>query len=105
MEQLAAASAGQLLEAAADRLGRPCTRMERAGRVEREVVVAQGADLLICARDGDPTRLDPHSLGPDARYVVDHSPCPVLLIWPTEPLSATLPPPPTIAPHPPGHRH
>ncbi|MEU0945643.1 universal stress protein [Streptomyces canus] len=90
VEHLAAASAGELLQAAADRLGRPCTLMERAGRVEREVVTAaQGANLLVCARDGDPTRPGPHSLGPATRFVVDHAPCPVLLIWPTEPPSTT----------------
>jgi nucleotide-binding universal stress UspA family protein len=106
VEQLAAASAGQLLQAAADRLGRPCTRMKRAGRVEREVVTAtQGANLLVCARDGDPTRPGPRSLGPAARFVVDHAPCPVLLIWPAEPPSTTLPPPPPLPPYPPEHGH
>ncbi len=55
VEHLAAASAGQLLQAAADRLGRPCTRMERSGRVEREVVTAaQGADLLVCLATATP---------------------------------------------------
>ncbi|HET9257509.1 MAG TPA: hypothetical protein VFO16_20230 [Pseudonocardiaceae bacterium] len=24
----------------------------------------------------------PHSLGPTARYVLDHAPCAVLLVWP-----------------------
>ncbi|MGI3222688.1 universal stress protein [Streptomyces sp. GTA36] len=95
LEQLAAASAHQLLQTAADRLGRPCTRMERAGHVEHEVVTAaQGADLLICARDGDPTRLGPRSLGPATRFVVDHAPCPILLIWPGQPPQTPLPPPP-----------
>ncbi|MBT2422253.1 universal stress protein [Streptomyces sp. ISL-22] len=107
VEQLAAASARQLLRAAADRLGRPCARVERAGRVEREVVAAvRAADLLICARDGDPTRLGPHSLGHAARFVVDHAPCPVLLVWPGEaphtPASAPPPPGPPSAPPPPG---
>lgn len=103
VEHLAAASAEQLLAAAAERLGRPCTRSERTGRVEREVVsAAEGADLLVVARDGDRTRLGPHSLGPAARFVVDHAPCPVLLVWPEPaPGTATIPPPP---PHPPHHR-
>ncbi len=83
VEQLAAASAGTLLQAAADRLGRPCTRVERTGRVEREVVAAaDGADLLVLARDGDRTRVGPHSLAPPGRFVVDHAPCPLLLVWP-----------------------
>ncbi|MCX4562976.1 MULTISPECIES: universal stress protein [Streptomyces] len=98
LEHLAATSANQLLQNAADRLGRPCTRIERTGRVEQEVVVAaQGAELLIVARDGDRSRLGPRSLGPASRFVVDHAPCPVLLVWP-EPapdLAGTpMPPPP-----------
>lgn len=103
VEQMAADSAHQLLQSAADRLGRPCTRMERTGRVEREVVVAaQDAELLILARDGDRSRLGPKSLGPASRFVVDHAPCPVLLVWPEgTPGLATMPPPP---PHPPHHR-
>lgn len=102
LEDLAATSANQLLQDAADRLGRPCTRIERTGRIEREVVVAaQGAELLIIARDGDRSRLSPKSLGPASHFVVDHAPCPVLLVWP-EPapgLASIHPPPP-----PPHHR-
>ncbi|MFJ8624999.1 universal stress protein [Kitasatospora sp. NPDC093550] len=96
VETLAAASAQHLLEAAAERLGRPCARTERTGRVEREVVAAaEGAELLVLARDGDRTRLGPHSLGPATRFVVDHAPCPVLLVWPEPaPGTATIPPPP-----------
>ncbi|PWI13838.1 universal stress protein UspA [Streptomyces sp. Act143] len=99
MERLAAESAGELLRSAADRLGRPCTRTERTGHVEREVVAAaEGCDLLILARDGDRTHLGPHSLGPASRFVVDHAPCPMLLVWPeSSPGLSTLPPPP---PHP-----
>ena len=78
--------ADDLLRAAADRLGRPARPRRRHGRVEREVVAAaEGAELLVVARDGDRTRLGPHSLGPPARFVVDHAPCPVLLVWPQEP--------------------
>lgn len=99
-EELAAASEHRLLDAAARRLGRPCTRRTRTGRVEREVVAAaDGAELLVMARDGDLTRLGPHSLGPTARFVVDHAPCPLLLVWPhAAPETTALPPPP---PHPP----
>ncbi|WP_416956725.1 universal stress protein [Streptomyces sp. Agncl-13] len=101
LEHLAAMSAAQLLQAAADRLGRPCTRTERTGRIEREVVAAtEGAGLLILARDGDRTRLGPHSLGPASRFVVDHAPCPLLLVWPeTVPGLTTMPPPPPHSPH------
>ncbi|MFC8348251.1 universal stress protein [Streptomyces sp. NPDC057280] len=96
LERLAAASAQDLLQSAADRLGRPSTRTERTGRVEREVVAAaEGCDLLILARDGDRTHLGPHSLGPASRFVVDHAPCPVLLVWPeASPDLSTMPPPP-----------
>ncbi|MHC3467947.1 universal stress protein [Streptomyces sp. 7R007] len=96
VERLAAVSAEQLLRAAADRLGRPCTRTERTGRVEREVVAAaEEADLLVLARDGDRTHLGPRSLGPTSRFVVDHAPCPVLLVWPEPaPGLTTIPPPP-----------
>jgi nucleotide-binding universal stress UspA family protein len=103
LEHLAAASADQLLAAAATRLGRPCTRVGRSGRAEREVVAAaEGADLLICARDGDRAHLGPRSLGPASRFIVDHAPCPVLLVWPeSAPSVATIPSPP---PRPPHHR-
>ncbi|WP_371094857.1 universal stress protein [Streptomyces sanglieri] len=102
VEHLAAASAEHLLSRAAERLGRPSARQERSGRVEREVVTAaEGADLLILARDGDRTHLGPRSLGPTSRFIVDHAPCPVLLVWPeTAPSTTTIPPPP----HPPHHR-
>ncbi|MEU2221705.1 universal stress protein [Streptomyces sp. NPDC018347] len=106
VEAFGAASATALLDAAARRLDRPCLREERSGRVEREVVAAAaGAGLLVLARDGDRSRLGPRSLGPAARFTVDHAPCPVLLVWPEPaPDLATIPPPP---PHPredPGHR-
>ncbi|MEV7597064.1 universal stress protein [Kitasatospora sp. NPDC089797] len=96
VEALAADSAGHLLDTAAERLGRPCTRLERTGRAEHEVVAAaDGAELLVLARDGDRTRRGPHSLGPAARFVVDHAPCPVLLVWPEPaPGADTFPPPP-----------
>jgi nucleotide-binding universal stress UspA family protein len=102
LEHLAAASAQQLLQAAAERLGRPCIRLERSGRTEREVIAAaDGADLLILARDGDHTRLGPHSLSPATRFVVDHASCPVLLVWPaTPPAISTIPPPPPRGPRP-----
>jgi nucleotide-binding universal stress UspA family protein len=99
---LAAASARELLDAAARRLGRPCDQAERHGQAEREVVAAAaGAGLLILARDGDRTRLGPKSLGKATRFIVDHAPCPVLLVWPqAAPPVATIPPPPA---RPPGH--
>jgi nucleotide-binding universal stress UspA family protein len=75
------AAAGPLLDAAAQRLALPCARLERSGRIEREVVdAANGADLLIVARDSH--HHGPKSLGPATRFVVDHASCPVLLVWP-----------------------
>jgi nucleotide-binding universal stress UspA family protein len=105
LAELGAASAAELLEAAAHALDRPCRTVERRGRVEREVVAeAEGADLLVLARDGDVlSRLGPKSLGPPSRFVVDHAACPVLLIWPREtPGTGSMPPPP---PHHPHHPH
>lgn len=96
----ALASSAELLEAAARRLGRPCDRIGRSGRPEREVVsAAVYADLLIVARDGDQSRLGPKSLGKEVRFVVDHAPCQVLLVWPgAAPSVATLPPGPPHKP-------
>jgi nucleotide-binding universal stress UspA family protein len=102
LEELSETAAGELLAAAAERLGRPARTMRRRGRVEQEVVrAAEDADLLICARDGDRERLGPRSLGPATRFVVDHAPCPVLVVWPQEPpgLDSMPPPPPPPPPH------
>ena len=107
VEELGAASARELLDAAAGRLSRPCAQVERRGRAEREVVAAaEGADLLILARDGDRTRLGPKSLGPASRFVVDHAPCPVLLVWPeAAPDTSTIPARPQPPHPPPGRPH
>ncbi len=61
LEHLSSASAAGLLDAAAERLARPCTRQQRLGRPEREVVAAgEGAELLIppapCCWSGQHTR-------------------------------------------------
>jgi Na+/H+ antiporter NhaD/arsenite permease-like protein len=59
--------------------------------------------LVVPARDGDRSRLGPHSLGPATRFVVDHAPCAVLLTWPARaPDVASIPPPPAHPPPPPG---
>ncbi|MGZ4278050.1 MAG: universal stress protein [Solirubrobacteraceae bacterium] len=89
-------AAAALLEEAARRLGRPAATVARRGRVEREVVAAaEGFDLLVLARDGDRRRLGPKSFGPPTRFVVDHAPCAVLVVWPDEaPGVGTIPPPP-----------
>lgn len=96
----------ELLAQAQEALGRPARREARRGRVEREVVAAlEDMDILVLARDGDRERLGPRSLGPAARFVVDHAPCCVLLIWPdVAPALTTIPAPPhpgTAPPSPP----
>jgi nucleotide-binding universal stress UspA family protein len=89
-------AATELLADAETRLGRPAALQARRGRVEREVIsAAEDMDILVLARDGDRHRLGPHSLGPTARFIVDHAPCRVLLIWPdATPGLTTIPPPP-----------
>jgi nucleotide-binding universal stress UspA family protein len=96
--RISAESASNLLQAATERLGRPCTWLHRSGHIEREVVAAaEDADLLILVRDGDRRHRGPKSLGKESRFIVDHAPCPVLLVWPG-PAPAGMPPPPH-------HRH
>jgi nucleotide-binding universal stress UspA family protein len=95
--ELAGEVAEELLAAAAERLGRPAERVTRRGRPEHEVVAAAGgADVLVVAR----ATLDPgpRSLGHGARFVVDHAPCRVLLVWPGEPPRDASPPPPAPPP-------
>ncbi|HEX3790719.1 MAG TPA: universal stress protein [Pseudonocardiaceae bacterium] len=100
VDQLAGPAEEQLLTAAAERLGRPAERWVRAGEIEREVVAAcADADVLVCARDGAADRLGPRSLGRHTRFVVDHAPCAVLLIWPDEvPELDSIPPKPPRPP-------
>jgi nucleotide-binding universal stress UspA family protein len=96
LQSISEQAAHVLLAEAQGRLGRPATLQSRRGRVEREVVAAaERADVLILARDGDRARLGPRSLGPATRFVIDHAPCRVLLIWPDDvPELETIPPPP-----------
>jgi len=97
LQAISEQAAQALLADAQDQLQRPAARQARRGRVEHEVTTAaEPMDLLILARDGDHQHLGPHSLGPTARYVVDHAPCDVLLIWPdaTPPLTTIPSPPP-----------
>lgn len=99
-DDIAAKAAGELLAKAMHRLPQPSTQELRRGRAEREVVaVSEGADLLVIARDGDRSRLGPKSLGRASRFVVDHAPCAVLLVWPgSTPDIETIPPPPESPP-------
>lgn len=75
-----------LLESARARFGRPAELVVRHGRVEHELLeVADAADLLLLARDGE-LGVGPASLGRRARFVVDHAACDVIVIWPEAPL-------------------
>lgn len=93
---LGAQEAEALLGQAAQALGSACQRLVLHGPTERVVTqAAKDVGLLILARDGDRSRLGPHSLGRHTRFIIDHAPCRVLLIWPENPPDlATLPPPP-----------
>jgi len=96
---IAEGEADALLAEARARLGRSAQTSSRRGRVEREVVAAvEGVDLLVLARDGEP-RLGPKSLGKHVRFVVDHAPCEVLLVWPESPPGIDTIPPPPGRPH------
>ena len=78
---ISAEEAQALLEAARSRLGRPAQLVARRGRIEREALAAcADTELLVMARDGE-RRLGPSSLGPRTRFVLDHAPCQVLLVW------------------------
>jgi nucleotide-binding universal stress UspA family protein len=81
-QSIAVQVASGLLADAQALLGRDATLNAQSGRVGEVVVAAaQKTDLLVVARDCDHVGEGPHSLGPTARYVVDHSPCSVLLVW------------------------
>ncbi len=62
--------------------------MLRQGRPELEIVNAAAewkADLILIdarAEYGEPPHIGPKSIGHVARFVLDHAPCPVLLIRP-----------------------
>lgn len=96
MNQLSQDAAQQMLDRAQERLARPATVRLEEGPPERIVTaVADEVDYLVIGRDGDRSRLGPHRLGKHTRFVVDHAPCRVLLIWPGDvPSSGSLPPPP-----------
>jgi len=85
LRAIADEEAQALLQGALARLARPAQTLARRGKIETEVLEAcAGVDLLILARDGE-RRLGPRSLGPRTRFVTDHAPCAVLVVWPEEP--------------------
>jgi len=96
MVTLTQQAAETMLSEAERRLGLPATTSLETGLTERVVTAAaQHVDYLIVGRDGDRSRLGPHSLGKHTRFVIDHAPCRVLVIWPgTAPDIGSIPPPP-----------
>ena len=93
--ELAESAAQDLLDQAAAALGAPADCQALPGPAERAVVQAcADADWLILARDGDRSRLGPASLSPQTRFIVDHAPCTVELVWPAAPPAlSTIPTP------------
>ncbi len=63
-------------------------RIQRTGRPEREIVMVaqewQAGLIVICPRSPQNAgpALGPKSVGHVARFVLDHAPCPVLLVRP-----------------------
>jgi nucleotide-binding universal stress UspA family protein len=101
VEELGTEHEQQLLTAAAHRLSRPAVLQPRRGQPEREVLAAcGGANVLVLARDGDHSHLGPHSIGPATRFILDHAPCQVLLVWPDQPPALETLPPAPHEPHP-----
>jgi nucleotide-binding universal stress UspA family protein len=102
LSAVAEAAASGLLDAAQARLGQPARLIKCRGRGKHEIVAAaEGAAMLIVVRDGPGA--GPKSLGKEVRFVVDHAPCPVLLVWPGPPRPVPDPPPPGT--HPPHEPH
>lgn len=105
--QASTEAAEALLDAAAQRLGRPAQRQVVTGdHPEQEIArAARDADLLVAARSG--RRLGPKSIRHPARFVVDHAPCPLLLVWPPGGPEGDFPRPPEHDEHhaPPGPHH
>ncbi len=104
LSALSAAEADALLAGAEQRLGRGSLgriHVQSGVRAERAIVDALTAvDVLVVARDGERSRLGPHSFGHMTRFVVDHAPCTVIVAWPDEaPSPQTIPPPPPHPPH------
>ena len=77
-----AEEAEALLADALARLGRNAATSARRGGTESEVLDAvRDADVLVLARDGEPDHLGPKSIGHATRFVLDHAPCDVVLVW------------------------
>jgi nucleotide-binding universal stress UspA family protein len=96
MRQAEQASAQEILQEGSRSLGAVET-LWRTGRPEREIVDAavewQADVIVICSRStiGGGPPLGPKSVGHVARFVLDHAPCPVLLVRPSSGLTFPLP--------------
>jgi nucleotide-binding universal stress UspA family protein len=82
MSELAGEAAGALLDDAEERLGREAGKVAANGPAEHVVMeAAASADMLVVVRES--RHPGPHSIGHAARFVVDHAPCNVVLVWPS----------------------
>jgi nucleotide-binding universal stress UspA family protein len=97
MRQAEGMAAQEILEEGSHSLG-GAEMLQRTGRPEREIVQAalewQADVIVVCSRataSGGPP-LGPKSVGHVARFVLDHAPCPVLLVRPHVSTAGLLPP-------------
>jgi nucleotide-binding universal stress UspA family protein len=98
MAELALEAGQALLDDAVERLGHGTATiytLAESGLPEDAVMrAAADADLLVIARDN--RHPSPHSIGHAARFLVDHAPCDVVLVWPG---GGPAGPPPKPKPH------
>ncbi len=95
-----------ILDDAARALGLAADVAVGRGRPEQEIVrraiEGDAALVIVASRPGeDATEPGPHSLGHVARFVVDHAPCPVLVVRLTPARPFVPQPMPPTAPRPP----
>jgi len=80
MSALGGEAGEALLDDAEERLGRDARKLALSGQTETVVMeAAADADLLVVVRES--RHPGPHSIGHAARFVVDHAPCNVVLVW------------------------
>ena len=83
-ERQGAASALAEAERIAEAWAKKVTAQELVGEPGHEIcnlAARMGADLVVVRAGGrDQPHVGPRSLGPAARFIADHCPCPVLLI-------------------------
>lgn len=95
LKDLSEESAERALAKALSLIELSCESKLLKGPTARVVVEeCEWADVLILARDGDRSRLGPRSIGRNSRFVIDHAPCSVTIIWPGSIPSSGMPLPP-----------